>query len=888
MLPLLRTKTTIPRSRLRQVERPALLDRVSEGMQGALTLIVAPAGFGKTTLAAAWATQTSLPVAWLSLQPTDRSPERFLIYLIQALQTISTRLGQTTLALLQSGSQEGALHALLNDLAEFPGDFALILDDFHAADCPEVARIVQFLLKNRSPNLHLLITSRAAPALSLTRLRALGQVAEITAVDLRFSPEEVRDFLDHSMGVRVSMPDLARLTELTEGWAVGLQLAGLAYGRAGAQQPAGWRLPAGQALIFDYLAEEVLRHEPPEVQDLLKTTALFDRFCAALCEALPVGVGARAKEILTHVERANLFLVPLDAAGVWYRYHALFSDFLRRQTPAEPAGILYRAASQWFEQNDLMDDAIHYAAHAADYERAARLLEGQYIDMIQRGEQTALFEVIDAMPAEVLERRPRLWLAKGWGSIVGLNFSEAIRCVEKAEALGQPGQDSDRLRGEAKALRVLANIFGGKTAAVEEITEAFVLLSEQDDFLHSLLHFNLGLHYVMEGETGRALEAFGETLRLTEQLKNPLVTIVSLVQLGETRQMRGALGLSERAYQQVIQYARETLGEHTFLLGMPYISYSELLREQNRFQESAWFAEQGIAYCYQWQPVASMDGQISLARLRAAQGRWDEAFERLEQARQVAATSVSVLDDTFVAIHMVRLALLQGDRAKAERWINAYELDSAFEEMYYHLWEMARLVLLRARVASLPDRPSDAPDLIAALTSLIGTAEQRERVSPVIEAFILRAYAEQAARLDPAASLSKALTLGAQSGYARIFADEGQPLLLLLEHHRDRIHAPRSYIEQIIGLLHAAPGLEQPAPARVVAAPAAEPLIPLTRRELDILERLASGKSNQEIAAECSLALTTVKKHVANILSKLDVSNRTQAAAVARQRGWIP
>jgi LuxR family transcriptional regulator, maltose regulon positive regulatory protein len=905
MLPLLRTKTTVPQTRLRQIERAQLLKRIDAGMEGALTLIVAPAGFGKTTLAAAWAEKAGIPAAWLSLQPADQAPGRFLIYLVQALQTISPALGQTTAALLQSGSQEGGLYALLNDLAEFQGDFAIILDDYHSADCPNTAQIIQFLLENRPANLHLMITSRAAPSLSLTRLRAQGQLTEISTADLRFSRTEISNFLEKSMDLQLAPAEIDRLNQLTEGWAVGLQLAGLAWPR----HTGDWTIPAGQALIFDYLAEEVLRHEPPDVQDFLKKTAILDRFCTPLCEELlslerdpaESPAGSQAKAILAYIERANLFLVPLDAAGTWFRYHALFTDFLRRHTPTDKTSALYQAASRWFEKNGMLEDAVHYAIHAADYERAASILQGSYIDIIQRGEQSALLEWISAMPPALLEKHPRLWLAKGWVSVISFNAVEAVSCAEKAESL-MPLSAADDVRGEAKALRVLAGIFAGQAAAVEEISEAFVLLSEQDDFLHCLLHFNLGLNFVMQGQTAQAVEAFTETLRLTATQKIPLVAIVAQTQMAETRQIRGALGLAERAVQQAVRYAKETLGEHTFLLGMPYISYADLLREQNRFDQAVWYGEQGISYCQRWQPVASMDGQIALARLLAAQGDWEAAFSRLEQAMQVAEESNSVLDDTFVAIHLVRLALLQGDLPKADRYINAYELEKIGESSYYHLRELTRLVLLRARVSRLADDPSAAPAIIETLSSLIAEAEWRERITPVIEGLILRAYALSAyaqhtyaqystaskAKIAAADSLTRALTLAAQSGYIRIIADEGQQLLRLLEQYRDQIHAPRSYVDQIVQILRcvnaqlASPQTREPA---LFSPP--ETQIPLTRRELDILERLAAGKSNQEIAAECTLALTTVKKHVANILSKLEVSNRTQAAAVARKQGWI-
>jgi len=893
MLPLLRTKISLPPTRQNRVERLRLTERINEGMKRALTLVVAPAGFGKTTMMAAWAQGASMPIAWLSLERADRTTERFLSYLIHALQQISPQTGQTALAMLHGGQAvngEAILFSLLNDLSEIPREFAIVLDDYHTVDGTEVNSPIQFLLEHHPAQMHLVLASRILPEIPLARLRALDQVLEINATDLRFTDDEIRIFLER-IGATLSTEQLAHLNQSTEGWAVGLQLAGLALAR----QPFDWNIPAGQAHIFDYLAEEVLRREPPEVQEFLKVSSLFDRFCAPLCQHLFSSPIFRSLEngggwegVLSHIERANLFLIPLDSTGTWFRYHALFTEFLRRQLPLEEASQHYHAASLWFEEKDLLDEAIHYATHAADYERAADLLENHYIDIIQRGEQSALMEWLSALPTELMEKRPRLWLAKGWSSIISLDSAQAAECAEKAEALIPLDETADnlRLRGEAKSLRILNGIFAGKVAA-DAISEAFVLLAEQDDFLHSLLHFNLGLHHVMLGNTALALDSFAETLRLTKTLNNPLITIFAQAQIGEVRQVRGALGLAERAFQQVIQYARETLGEHTFLLGIPFLSYADLLREQNRFDEALHYGEQGVAYCQVWQPTSSLDGQIALARINAAQGRWEEAFARLERAMQVAEKSVSVLDDTFVAIHLVRLNLLQGNLPKAEHLIKVYDLEKASEGMYYHLWEMTQLVLLRAKIATLPTDPAPAPVILESLSTLIADAERRERVTPVIEASILRAYGQHATgkHADTAESLSHALTLGAQSGYIRIFADEGKPLLHLLEQYHNKIRAPHTYVEEITNLLRKEITNYQLQITNKV--PELQPLTPLTRRELDILHLLAAGKSNQEIAEECVLTLNTVKKHVANILSKMGVANRTQAVMLAKKLGWM-
>lgn len=960
MLPLLRTRTTIPPTRPRQVVRPRLLALMDEGAQRALTLIVAPAGFGKTTLAAAWAGKAPIPAAWLSLQATDRPRERLLSYLIQAIQIVAPASGGTSLALIHGGSTDGALYALVNDLADLQGELVVVLDDYHTVDSPETAAIIGFLLENRPAGFHLVIVTRQEPALNLARLRALDMVTEITIADLRFTHTEAQAFFETGMDLHLPSAELDRLEQSAEGWAVGLQLAGLALQRSSTDRAAS----AGQALIFDYMAQEVLAHEPPDVQEFLKISALFDRFCAPLCEAVitsipstnseraestlppPTQIGGKevrgddvCLSLLAHVERRNLFLAPLDASGTWFRYHALFTDFLRRQLIPQQAESLYRRASRWFEDNGLLDDAIHYAVHAADFERAAALLENHYRDLLQRGEQAALLEWISALPTELLQARPRLWLARGWSGVISFDSRLSLDCAANAEALLPTGVDWDPLRGEAKALRILAGIFGGQFAGQDDISAAFNLLDEQDSFLHSLLHFNLGLHQVMQGNTSLAVEAFSETLRLTQAVNNPLVTIIAWVQLAEARMMRGALGLAERSYQQVLDYTRRTLGENTMLLGLSLVSYAELLREQNHLEEAASIVERGINYCQTWQPVTSLDGLVTLARLRFAQGDREVAAQALVHATRLTEASSSVLDDTYVAIHRARLALLDGDLEEAEQFIHQYKLESLGNNIVYHLWELVQLTLCRRRTSALTSgaslsvrvtqstaqglgatraqalghSPADSDPpvgerlpavatspveaLLEDLASLTAASEARERVTALIEGLILTSYTQHAAgrHTQAISSLSHALALGAQGGYVRLFADEGRPLLHLLEQYRGQLHAPRSYLERITSLMHQEAARPRPPSARVksvsanlgLSGPPFSELTTLTRAELDVLQLLADGKSNQEIAAERVIALNTVKKHVSNILSKLGATNRTQAVILARKMGLI-
>jgi LuxR family transcriptional regulator, maltose regulon positive regulatory protein len=882
----LRTKIVIPPTRPSLIERPRLLELMDEGAQRALTLIVAPVGFGKTTLAAAWALNRQIPAAWLSLRPSERLRDRFLTYLITALQTIIPHVGETSLAMLRGSAAEGSLAALVNDLADVSHDFALILDDYHNADSQEITDVLDFLLENRPSSFHLVIASRMNPSLKLARLRALDQVTEINANDLRFTPMEEEAFLNICMGMTLRHAQLTTLHQFTEGWPAGLQLAALALAR----QPEKLITIDGRGYIYDYLAEEVLKHESAEIQNFLRKSSVLERFCARLCAQVmnAEGIIDRTEEhidsLIDYLERANLFLIQIDHEGTWYRYHGLFADFLQRQLTVEETARICLSASHWFEDNGYLEEAIQYALRAGDHVRAADLLAENYIKLLQFGGHASLSESISTLPPEILDKHPRLWLARGWINILGVDLSEVMICIDNAEKRMKDKMIDHRLQGELQSLRILCAIFSGQKIETEDITSINHILSGEDEFLLSLFQFKMGIIYVMQGETSQAIKSFKESLRHSKALNNPLFSLMAYAGLGESYTMHGQLKLAETTFEQAIDYANETLGEQTILLCIPYNSYADLLREWNRFPEAIHLAEKSIAYFQQWSPSVSLDSHVVLARILEAEGKWEESFACLEKIKQTAEKSHSIFDDLFVIMHAVRLKLIQGELEEALSDIKIYKLDIDQRELFYHLWEISRLVIYRAKTMQVARNPSAISSLVEDLTALIVEAERKERVTSTIEALILRAYAQDQAEIPAEAigSLSKAFALGAKCGYLRIFADEGQRLLKLMEKQHGRIEAPSSYLDQVKKIIRKETESHSPE-----IKSAAEGLIPLTRRELDILTLVAEGKSNQEIADECVLAVSTVKKHVANILSKLGVANRTQAVVLAKQMGWL-
>src|SRR5579872_6932168 len=378
-MPILATKLYLPRFRPNVVSRPRLLERLNEGLHRKLTLIAAPAGFGKTTLISEWVAFIERPTAWLSLDEGENDPTRFLAYLVAAVQTIAPTLGEGVMGVLQSSQPpppEAILTALLNEIISLPDPFVLVLDDYHMIDAKTVDMTLAFLVEHLPPQMHLVMATREDPHLPLARLRARGHLTELRAADLRFTASEAAAFLKQAMGLNLSAADIAALEDRTEGWIAGLQLAALSM--QGHQDVAGFicECAGDHRYIVDYLVEEVLQRQPAPVRSFLLQTSILDRLNGPLCDAVTGQEEGNAR--LEALERGNFFVVPLDDTRHWYRYHHLFADVLSAHLRAEQPdqlAPLHRRASEWYEQNGSVADAIRHALEASDFGRAADLVE---------------------------------------------------------------------------------------------------------------------------------------------------------------------------------------------------------------------------------------------------------------------------------------------------------------------------------------------------------------------------------------------------------------------------------------------------------------------------------------------------------------------------------
>ena len=420
--PILATKLYIPPLRPKVVFRPRLIERLNEGLHRKLTLISAPAGFGKTTLVSEWVAGCERPSAWLSLDEGDNDPTRFLAYLVAALQTVAANIGKGVLGMLQSPQPpptESILTALLNELTAIPDNFVLILDDYHVIDARPIDHTLTFLVEHLPPQMHLVIATREDPQLPLARLRVRGQLTELRVSDLRFTPSEAAEFLNQRMALNLSAEDITALEARTEGWIAGLQLAAISL--QGHKDATGFikSFTGSHHFVLDYLVEEVLQQQPESVQTFLLRTSILERLCGPLCDAVVLDPSASGRETLEYLEHANLFIVPLDNERRWYRYHHLFADLLRQrlhQSTAASKGDemgdvaeLHRRASAWYEDNGLELEAFHHATAANDVEHAERLIEGKGMPLHFRGAVTPVLNWLKSLPTTVLDNHPSLW-----------------------------------------------------------------------------------------------------------------------------------------------------------------------------------------------------------------------------------------------------------------------------------------------------------------------------------------------------------------------------------------------------------------------------------------------------------------------------------------------
>ena len=908
---LLTTKLYVPKARTTLLSRPRLIQRLDEALTRKLTLVCAPAGFGKSTLLHDWTNQNRHPVAWLSLDPGDNDPVRFWSYVNATLGSLHATLRNNLEALLRDRptTLSPIVTTLINELTDLPEEVVLVLDDYHAIHSQEIHDSVALLIGYLPPRMHLILASRADPLLPLSRLRAQGHLTEIRADELRFTLAEAEAYL---RGLDLALParDVQTLSARTEGWIVGLQLVALSL-REQAHPSEFIRDFAGDnRYVLDYLLDEVFTRQSEEVKDFLLKTSLLERLCAPLCDALvyPGEAAGRGQAMLEYLEQANLFIIPLDSRRYLYRYHHLFADLLRNRlnrlwTTQVPD--LHRRAAAWLDAQDWTDEALPHILAVGDYAWAGRLVEATGATTLWgHGEIATLLGWLERLPRSLVDERPRLALLYAWifyqtsqldkiGPYLE-RAGEHLRKMDAADEAQGPGgrhntpakltpTERNRLLGEMAVIRAFVARLEERWEQVEsDSREALSQLPEAELRLRGLVSASLAESYYLRGDIEAAGPACLEASALCQESDTLFPALWMLRRVAEVQFLQASLHRVADTCRTMREVAERHDKQHLAVAGMADIQQGELLREWNQLEVAAELLRTGIEGGQRVaNPRIYQAGYIALARVLQAQGRGAEALAAIDEAvraeRPYQASQGWGLPPATA--YRARLWLAQGEVAAAARWAQERELDTSGDPSYRIEVEqltLARLLLAQGR--------GDAA--VGWLERLCQAARQGGRTARVIEALALLALAHYALGRSGKAieHMDQARVLAEPGGYIRLFADEGEPMARLLAEMAVRgpaSAAPAPYLSELRAAVD---------PTSVAAVRTARQVLsgePLSVRELAVLRLLVARQTNKEIARELALSVNTVKWYARNIYEKLGVHSRYKAAARARELGLV-
>jgi LuxR family maltose regulon positive regulatory protein len=877
-LPAVSTKLYPPRVRATHVARPRLVSWLGAQHDHRITLVCAPAGYGKSTLVAQWLAQAAIPAAWVTLAEDDGSPRPFFALVVAALCTLDpdlVRLTDARLAHQWGIDADAVVHQLTEELAATTRPFALVLDDYHVVEAAETHRAVGLLLQHAPPAMRVVLIGRAVPPLPLARLEVSGDLARVGPRDLAFTPAEAQGFYREGLGLDLTPAEIGLLHTRTEGWAAGLQLAGIALrgqSRAQAQRFTA-DVVSSTRLGDQYLWEEVLQRLPDDLRWFLVRTSVLERFTAGLCDAV-AGI-ANGRDLIRRCERDNLFVVPLDDRGVWYRFHHLFADVLRERltrtfTADELAGLHLRA-SDWFERNGLVQDAVRHAIAGHAWDRAVGFLEPRCAEFFRRDHLPTLRDWLHGLPPAIFERSPRLAFYLAWAIGRMGRWAEGAQALRFAEAAWT--EPDDRLgRGLIALWRAASLHWFDNEGAIRHGQQALELLPEDLTTERFFALSGLGIGSTNQGEALRAERAFADLRALAATADQPWFRLYEMAHSAAVLIQRGHLREAAVLCRWVIQAVGDSPIEHwvqaaLLRLGGIHLEWGQLDEAHEHLGRADELAEMtgGI----HWRGRI----RVGLARVAWARGESDEASDLLEHALGSAAQLGNAQEARNVRAWQARFWLASGHLALARRWADSCDLDPTTPPEYAreveHLTHV-RLLLREGR----PDRA------LRILEPIRDQAAAAGRDGDLVEIAILTALAQKGSGNSAGAlrSLDRALELGEPGGYFRVFVDEGEDLAPLLRHAAGR----GAYRDDAKRLLAEIDGINPPEQTEIPGTPEA-----LSEREVEVLRLVVSGSSNRAIGEHMFISEKTVKKHMNNILSKLGAANRTQAVDRARRLGLL-
>jgi LuxR family maltose regulon positive regulatory protein len=894
---VLETKLYVPRPRQGQVRRSRLSERLDRGTDAKLVLVSAPAGFGKTTLLTGWlaappADGRRRSAAWLSLDSGDNDPAHFWTYVIAGLRTLAPAMGASALDLLQAPQAlpvQAVLTTLINDLGTIDGDVVLVLDDYHVIESREVHDGMTFLLDHLPPQLHLVIASRADPALPLARLRARGELVEVRAADLRFTAEETASYLNEAMGLHLTDPDVEALAGRTEGWIAALQLAALSMQGRGDIRDFIAGFAGDDRYVVDYLVEEVVQRQPAAVQDFLLRTSVLRRLGGPLCEAVADATGGRA--MLQRLERDNLFLVPLDDQRRWYRYHHLFADVLQARLLDEKPELLpelHGRASRWYADNGEPAEAIRHALAGGDVERAADLVEVNLATVRRHRQEGMLRAWLEALPDDVVRRRPVLCIAFA-GSVLGTaevagveaRLQDAERWVEEMARQPEGRRPEGMVAVNEQELAWLptwvaiyraglALALGDTDATVDHARRALSLRDDADLLALGAGTALIGLAYWPKGDLEATHASYLDCLVTFERAGHVADVLGIAITVGDIYVAWARLADALRTYEDALRLAATVDGPPRGTADM-YVARSGVHHARGDLDAARQdlLRSQGLGE-HLGLPQNRYRWRVAMARILESEGDLDGALTLLEEADRFYVGDFSPRVRPVPALE-ARVMVRQGRLDDAWAWARREDLSAGDELSYLREFEhvtLARVLLADGLLA----------EGVGLLDRLLAAAEQGGRTATVIEVLVLLALARQQLDDRPAAmtALGRALELAEPEGHVRVFVDEGEPMAELLRAAASGRH-PSAYAGRLLA------SVDGPAPTARRSVPGGGLVEPLSEREREVLRLLATDLSGPEIARRLVVSLNTVRTHTKNIYAKLGVNNRRAAVRRAEE-----